>query len=246
MERTRGGKGANQAVAAARLGAEVTMIAAVGADEAGDWLVQGLEDYGVDVALVQRVARPTGSAFITLDEEGENEIVVSSGANADLDVSRVPWDRFDVVLAQLEVAPSVVREAASRSRSFILNVAPAVAVAVETLELCAVVVANEIEAGSLDLTELEHCVVTLGARGAVHWQRGREVARALAPRVASVDSVGAGDVFCAAYATQFARGVPAAEALRYAVVAGSLATRGRGAQGALPTEGEVAAWLEPE
>ena len=243
LERTPGGKGANQAAAAARLGAEVTLIAAVGGDEDGDWLLQRIRPYGVDVALVQRGVRPTGTAFITLDAAGENEIVVAPGANADLDVSRVPWDRFDVVLAQMEVAPNVIDEAAARSRAFILNVAPAGAVRAETLARCAVVIANEIEAEMLDLSILEHCVVTLGARGAVHYQRGREVTRSLAPTVASVDTVGAGDVFCAAYATQFARGVMAPAALRYSVAAGSLATLGRGAQGALPSESEVAAWL---
>ena len=241
--RTPGGKGGNQAAAAARLGANVTLVAAVGRDEAGEWLLEGLRHYGVDVAHVQRGARPTGTAFITLDVAGENEIVVSSGANAELDVSRVPWDRFDVVLAQMEVDPDVIDEAASRSRVFILNVAPAAAVPTETLARCAVVIANEVEAETLDLSGVEHCVVTLGARGAVHFQRGREVTRALASTVATVDTVGAGDVFCAAYATQFARGVEATEALRYSVAAASLATLGRGAQGALPSEREVVAWL---
>lgn len=244
VERSAGGKGANQAAAAARLGAAVTLLAAVGEDEAGEWLVQGLRRYGVDVTLVQRGNRPTGTAFVTIDRGGENQIVVSPGANADLDVSGVAWDHFDVVLAQLEVAPHVIDEAALRSRVFVLNVAPATPVRAETLARCAVVVANELEAERLELAALEHCVVTLGSRGAVHYQRGREVARAPAPAMDPVDTVGAGDVFCAAYATQFARHAPAAEALRFAVTAASLATRAAGAQGSLPSPKEVAAWLE--
>jgi len=239
-----GGKGANQAAAAARLGARVSLVASLGDDEAGDWLHSVLAGYGVDLGLIQRSTRPTGTAFIAVEDGGENEIVVSPGANADLDVSKVVLDNFDVVLAQMEVAPHVVDEVARRDAPLVLNVAPAGEVDPDTLARCAVVVANEIEAEQFDLAVIEHCVITLGERGAVHYRRGREVTSARAPRVEPVDTVGAGDVFCAAYALQFARHAAPDQALQFAVGAGSLATLALGAQGALPTEEEVWQWLE--
>ncbi|MGD0054489.1 MAG: ribokinase [Acidimicrobiales bacterium] len=238
-----GGKGANQAAALAALGADVSLLCSVGQDEDGEWLLRALRGRGVNVDLVRRSPRPTGAAFITVDDAGENEIVVSLGANADLELGDVDLGRFDVVLAQLEIAESIVAAAAQRSPTFVLNAAPARPVSAETLAHCAVVIANEVEAESLELSGIEHCVVTMGERGAAHYALGREVARCVAPRVTPVDTVGAGDVFCAAYALQFARGASALDALRFAVVAATLATRAQGAQGALPTREEVDAAL---
>ena len=238
-----GGKGANQAVAAARLGANVSLIAAVGNDDTGEWLLSELATYGVDLSGVRRSPRSTGTAFIVVDDHAQNEIIVSRGANADLNLANVNLEPFDVVLAQMEVAPSVIDEAARRSRSFILNVAPALVVEPDTLARCDLVIANEVEAESFALSSIADCIVTLGARGAVHYRRGREVTRAVAPALEPVDTVGAGDVFCAAYAFQFARRVNEDDALRFAVAAGSLATLAVGAQGALPTYSEVAQCL---
>lgn len=239
-----GGKGSNQAAALARLGVDVALIAAVGEDSPGAWLASRARDLGVDVSWLQRSSRPTGAAFIAVDRDGENEIVVSPGANADVDLAGVDLAMFDVVLAQLEVPLGVVDDAARRSRALVLNAAPATPVAAETLARCAVVIANEREAASLDLASLACCVVTLGARGAVAYERGREVVRAVAPPVDVVDTVGAGDVFCAAYTAQFARGASREDALRFAVAAGALATQVVGAQGSLPTRDEVERWLE--
>lgn len=239
-----GGKGANQAAAASRLGADVSLIAALGTDESATWLLDALREHGVREEFIFRSPRPTGAAFIAVDDAGENEIVVSSGANADLDLSRVEFDLFDVVLGQLEVRESVIADAAARSRRFVLNAAPAASVRRETLARCSVVIVNEVESELIDVASLEHCVLTLGARGAVHYRFGREVVRASALDVEPVDTVGAGDVFCAAYAVQCAMGASALDALRFAAVAGSLATLAVGAQGALPTREEVEAWLE--
>lgn len=238
-----GGKGANQAAAAARLGADVSLMASLGDDESGEWLLDVLRGRGVRDELVLRSSRPTGTAFIAVDDRGENEIVVSPGANADLDLGGVDLDSFDVVLASMEVSSSVIDDAAQRSRNFVLNVAPVSLVNPATLARCAVVIANEVEAESFDLAALQHGVVTLGARGAVHYHHGREIARAVAPVVEPVDTVGAGDVFCAAYALQWASGASAQDALSFAVTAGSLATMSLGAQGALPTSEEVEWWL---
>ncbi len=241
--RLSGGKGANQAAAAARLGANVSLMSTLGRDESAEWLLDALRGLGVHDELISRSPRPTGTAFITVDDHGENEIVVSRGANADLDLADVDLEPFDVVLASMEVAAAVLDDAARRSRRFILNVAPALPVNPETLDSCAVVIANEGEAESLSLATIEHCVVTMGAKGAVHFQRGREVARVAAPAIDPVDTVGAGDVFCAAYAVMWARGWPARDVLSYAVTAGAIATLALGAQGALPTHEEVTTWL---
>ncbi len=236
-----GGKAANQAAALAALGVDTTLIACVGTDEAGDWLLGNLEQRCVRTSLMQRSEVPTGTAFITVDERGENIIVVARGANACLTVDDITFDDFDVVLAQMEVDASIVDAVALRARRLILNVAPAREVAPETLARCAVVIANEHEAERLTIADLAHCVVTLGAKGAVHYAHGVEVARVAPPTVTVVDTVGAGDVFCAAYAAQFASGASPLDALAFAVTAGALATQALGAQGALPTTEEVVA-----
>lgn len=239
LRRFPGGKGANQAAAASHLGANVSFIGCVGSDADGDWLIGALREHGVHHHLVQRAHRSTGTAFIIVDDKGENEIVVTRGANEELIISEIDLLQFDVVLAQLEVSSAIIEEAARRSDSFILNIAPASVVKQETLEQCSVVIANELEANSVDLNSLAHCVVTLGAKGAVHYSYGREVARAQAPLVDAVDTVGAGDVFCAAYALEFARDSTPEQALQFSVTAGALATLANGAQGALPNDTDV-------
>ena len=243
VERFPGGKGGNQAAALARLGVDTAMVSCVGRDELGEWLLTTLASEGADTSLVQRSARPTGTAFITVDATGENEIVVSRGANADLDLSHLDLDPFDVVLAQMEVPADVVDELARRTSSLVLNVAPARRVAETTLLRCAVVIANELEAQNLELRELAHCIVTTGSRGATHYSFGEVVAEATPPTVDVADTVGAGDVFCAAYASRYLLHDPPVAALRFAVTAGALATRALGARGSLPTTEEVQQWL---
>lgn len=243
VERLPGGKGGNQASAAARLGAATSMMASVGRDDGGDWLVAELEGYGVDASRVSRSRRPTGTAFIAVAPNGQNQIVVSPGANADLDLTGVDLSGFDVVLAQLEVEDSVIDDVAARSSTFVLNAAPARPINPATLARCAVVIANELEAESLDLRAIASCVVTLGAHGVLYLEHGRQMARELAPSVDAVDTVGAGDVFCAAYAIEVALGTSVEEALRFAATAAALATLAHGAQGALPLREEVKAWL---
>ncbi len=243
VERFPGGKGGNQAAALARLGVDTAMVSCVGRDELGEWLLTTLASEGADTSLVQRSARPTGTAFITVDAAGENEIVVSRGANADLDLSHLDLDPFDVVLAQMEVPADLVDELARRTSSLVLNVAPARRVAETTLLRCAVVIANELEAQNLELRELAHCIVTTGARGATHYSFGEVVAEATPPAVDVADTVGAGDVFCAAYASRYLVHDPPLAALRFAVTAGALATRALGARGSLPTTEEVQQWL---
>lgn len=148
-----------------------------------------------------------------------------------------------VVLTQKEIAGEAFDEVACRVANLMLNVAPSRPTDPATLMRCAVVIANEIEVESLDIASLANCVVTLGLRGAVHSSHGREVVRVSPPKVTVIDTVGAGEVFCAAYASQLVAGTNPRDTLKFAVTAGSLATQALGAQGYLPTKDEVISCL---
>ncbi len=243
LQRFTGGKGANQAAAAARLGAPTSLVGCVGDDSDGEWLLASVAAHGVDVTHVRRSPRASGAALIAVDEGGENLIVVAPGANEDLSVTDVAVEEFDVVLTQLETSLAVLDELSRRSRHLILNTAPSRPVDADVLARCAVVIANEHEAATLDIATIDACVITRGALGAQYWERGVLRASREAPRIDVVDTVGAGDVFCGAYAWRFACGDAPADALAYAVVAGALATLAPGAQGSLPTDNEVRSWL---
>ena len=237
--RVPGGKGANQAVAAARLGAEVSMIGCVGADVFADDALAGLREAGVSLDGVRRVEEPTGVALITVDAAGENEIVVAPGANLALRPEDVVLPDVDGVLAQQEIPLEVVERAAELGRGrFYLNAAPA-----------------RHESPEADLTivnryELEALLgwrglvcLTLGAEGAVLLEEGEEVARAEAPAVEAVDGTAAGDAFTACLVVSLLEGRSHDEALHRACAAGALAASGFGAQSSLPTAGEVEALL---
>jgi len=243
LQESMGGKGANQAAAAARLGMATTFFGMVGRDSAGERVVRNLTAHGVDVRCVREGNGPTGTALITVDSHGENTIVVAPGVNDELDCRAQSFDDFDVVLGQLEVSARTMLDVARRSRCFLLNAAPPTKVHRDLLDASEVVIVNETELLGLTLSEISRCVVTLGAQGAEYYEFGerRDVARP--PVVQPVDTVGAGDVFCAAFATQFAHGRDMSEILKYAVTAGALATLAVGAQGALPLDSEVREWL---
>jgi len=231
-----GGKGANQAVACARLGADVTMIGAVGADPFADEALAGLRAAGVALEL-QASAEPTGVAVILVDAGGETEIVVAPGANAD--VADVALPAHDAVLCQLEIPDGAVEAAwEACSGVFCLNAAPARAVAVDP-DLT-VVNRYELEA----LTRRDGLVaVTLGAEGAILLEAGEEVARAAPPAVDAVDGTAAGDAFTACLLVSLLEGRECSEALHRACAAGALAASRYGAQPSLPTAAEIDAIL---
>ncbi len=257
LARSWGGKGANQAAAAARLGAEVFMVGNVGDDDAGREAVRDLEAFGVDCSRVRRSHRPTGVAVVLVDDRGENLIAAVPGANAHLEATAVSdavsglAAAESVVLSCLEVPPAAVLTAATAARKrgyrFVLDPAPASPVGDELLGLCDVLTPNEHElalltsAGAEDL--LDHgvaaVVVTLGERGAALHQRDRTVSRQRAFSVAGVDSTGAGDAFSATLAWALASGRGLQEAVRLACAGGALATRGLGARASLATSAEV-------
>lgn len=236
-----GGKGLNQAVACARMGARTAFVGCVGRDDAGAYLRNILESEGIDTSLLRSVEAPTGRAFINVDQRGENEIVVVSGANAQ--VTPVDLPQAAVVLLQLEIPLSTVvatlQAARGQGVTTVLNPAPAQSLSAELLSLVDVAVPNENEARLLGGKDY---LLSLGVRDVVTTlgERGAEVANAggvsvVAPHeVKAVDTVGAGDAFTGAMCAMLARGSSVQQASRVGAVAGALATTVHGAVPSLP------------
>ena len=258
-----GGKGANQAIAAARLEAEVAILGRVGEDTFGAGLVKNLRDNNVDTSHVEAIREtPTGSAFITVTPDGENAIVVSPGANRRFGADEVEAAAGElrearVLVAQLEVQVEAVEAAAhivsSNGGRFLFNTAPPRDVSEELLQLCDPLVVNQHEAAFLlgdDIRNPEETarklldlgpssvVVTLGAAGVV-LAAGDSTRRFSAPEVEAVDTTGAGDAFVGALAAKLAADTPLEEAVPYAVLAGAFAVTRSGAQGSLPSPDDV-------
>jgi ribokinase len=263
-----GGKGANQAAAAALLGASVAFLGRVGDDGFGGPLVRALADKGVDTGVVREAPdSSTGAAFITVTPDGENAITVAPGANRRLtaeDVEEASESIGDakVLVAQMEIPPEVVLRAvevaAASGTRVLVNLAPPFEVPRALLEKLDPLVINEHEAafllgervegvdGALDAAPRllalgpGSVVVTLGEDGAV-FSDGESAQHLTAPKVEVVDTTGAGDAFVGALAARLAADVPLRDAVAYAVRAGAAAVTEAGAQGALPTSDVVEA-----
>jgi ribokinase len=260
-----GGKSANQAVAAARLGAAVSFVGAVGDDEMGEAAVRELDSEGIDVSRVARVSAPTGVALIVVDAAGENQIAVASGANAELSPDHVTAALRDllaptaaprsrgVVLLGHEVSEAVVAAAAEAAGAagwpVVLNPAPARDLPDAAL---AVLTPNASEAAELTghdepsdaaraLAEQTGAAVliTLGADGALLLEPGGEPVRLPATKVGVVDTTGAGDTVNGALAAELAASRPLAGAARFALAAAALSTTAEGARGGMPARDEV-------
>jgi ribokinase len=225
LSRQPGGKGANQAAAAARLGARVRLIGAVGDDDAGDQMRRHLGAVGVDISGVQRTADATGTALIVVDDSGENSIVVCPGANTAIDPERIPDVSGAAVLAQLEVDIDVVERVAFDTDGFFaLNVSPVRPLPDVLLRRVDLFIVNEHEYAQLPELRMRPLVaVTLGAEGAILLRDGVEIARAKAPATSVVSSVGAGDAFAAALTVALLRGHDAQTALATACAVGAAA-----------------------
>jgi len=240
-----GGKGANQAVAAARLGGDVALIAAVGDDSESGRLRAALVAEGIGLDALQTAAGSTsGIALVTVDDTGENTIAVHPGANGLLSLtvdSRSLVGQADIVLMQLEVPIDTVTEAATiASGTVILNAAPAVSLAAPLIDRIDVLIVNEHERtvaleGSVE-SSVPIVITTLGAAGASVTMHDETVLVA-APEVHVdvVDTTGAGDTFCGAFAEALDRGEDVLDAVRWATHAGALATTRVGARTAMPT-----------
>ncbi len=236
LTRVPGGKGANQAVACARLGAEVRMVAAVGRDPFAAEALAGLCEAGVELDL-QEHDLPTGVALITVDTHGETTITVADGANRALAGFELPPS--DAVLCQLEIPDEAVVSAWEQATGmFCLNAAPARPVPVDA----DLTVVNRYELETLARTD-GLVALTLGAEGAVLLEDGVEVARAAPPPVRAVDGTAAGDAFTACLLVSLLEGREPGEALRRACAAGAIAASRPGAQPSLPTAAEVEAIL---
>jgi ribokinase len=255
-----GGKGANAAVAAARLGAPTALVAAIGDDAAGASARADLTGNGVDVSAVSVVDAPTGAAHIALDVAGENTIVVASGANARLDADVVTraLERLagpsTVVLADLELPEEAIAAAAAAcvalGARFVLDPGPARPLPDAVIAACEALTPNQGELAALGGSAeallgrgARSVVVTRGPAGAVLHEPGRPPHEQPSPPVDAVDSTGAGDAFAAGFAVALARGEGRREAVRFAAAAGALATCALGARAALASTDEVDALL---
>lgn len=242
-----GGKGANQAVAAARLGGDVSFVGALGNDSDSDALRESLVHERVGIEHIQKMdGVPSGIALITVDAHGENEIVVCPGANGELALTPGAGalvERADVVLLQLEIPMgTVVATAALAKGIVIVNAAPAQALPDDLIEHIDVLVVNEQERSVVfeanGQVVIPVTITTVGADGAeVATASGTR--RVPAPVTDVLDTTGAGDTFCGALAEALDRGEPIIEAVGWAVRAGALSTTGLGARTAMPTQAEM-------
>lgn len=260
-----GGKGANQALAAARAGADVVLAGAVGDDALADLALALLRQAGVDLSRIGRVAGPTGAAFITVDAQGANQIVVASGANRLAKASAlhdINWSPRDVLLMQCETPESENLAAARMARAaglrIILNLAPARVPGHALLELVDILIVNEHEALTLakglgwperdpgeicerlDRAHAIAAIATLGASGVVGWWGGvRRVMPAHA--IEAVDTTAAGDAFVGGFAAALDQGFGFTQALQRGQAAGALACLAKGAQPSLPLRSQIEA-----
>ena len=237
-----GGKGANQALAAARMGGHVRMVGKVGDDSYAVLALAELRAGGVDLTAVATRSGPTGIAMIVVDDHGENQIVVVPGANGELAASDVDVPPGDAVLVQLEIPDAALVAAAERATGlFALNAAPARPVPAVVRQRADLVIVNRLEAEVLGPVRPDALVaVTFGADGALLRRGdGTELARATPPPVVAVDGTGAGDSFCGALLVSLLEGREPADALRRACAAGALAASKAGAQPSLPRAAAV-------
>ena len=240
LETHPGGKGANQALAAQRMGADVSLIGRVGSDPNADLALALLREGGVNLeGVTVDAAAVTGVAMIVVDADGENQIVVAPGANRLIVPTDVQVEGSDAIICQLEIPLEVVGEAGRRTTGlFCLNAAPVRPLPHDPIEQTDLLVVNEIEAAQLgDQIHLTGgmVAVTLGGAGALLYREGQQLASATPPAVNVVDTVGAGDAFVGAMVASLVAGHDETESLQRAVIAGALATTMRGAQPSAPT-----------
>ena len=253
-----GGKGLNQAVAAARLGAAVAFIGVVGKDAAGTTLTDVMRGDGIDTRCVAVGSLPTGRALISVAGNGENSIVVVPGANSEVATKHITIHggviaAAQVVLAQLEVPQAAIREAFAVARATgtttVLNPAPAAPIDPELLALTDILIPNEHEAAALGGVDVlrrsgvQALVITEGAAGARLIDRTGDH-RVEPFFVHPIDTVAAGDAFCGGLCARLAAGDTLVEALRWASATGALATTKVGAVPSLPLLAEVVALMD--
>ena len=240
-----GGKGANQAVAAARLGGSVSMHAAIGNDEPGQMAIANLVTAGVDIAHIANVESPTSIALVMVEKSGENQIVIAQGANDLVTVDSGAIGEAGAVIMQNEIPVDAMLQAARACNGMlIVNAAPVREMPEELLNRIDVLIVNEHEFEQYRQPSRGVVVVTAGSGEVVAYQDGEVAARATPPVVDAIDTVGAGDTFVGAFAVGITSGLSLQESLERAVAAASLSTLAHGAQSGMPTASEVDEFIE--
>jgi ribokinase len=263
-----GGKGSNQAVAAARAGGSVAMVGAVGTDSFGKEVIGALQRQGIDTSAISAKAGPTGMASILVDRSGQNQIVLAEGANGAVTPMDVPHDTFEharLILLQNEIGWetnfSVLNMARTRGIPVVFNPAPALVLPEEALPLIGTLVLNESEAefmsgmsvGSVEEAELaarhflsggvSEVIVTLGAQGSLYMDSAGTGIFSPSFPVKAVDTTSAGDTFIGYYAAGICVGKGTEEALQYASAAAALSVTRSGAQASIPAQEEVVRFI---
>ena len=257
-----GGKGANQAIAARLAGAQVNFIGCVGDDSEGNLYKNQLEDYGISSsAIITSDLEPTGSAFISVDDDGENSIVVNPGANHSLSPEHLDkhinlFKQSDIILLQLEVPMETITHACHLARanelSILINPSPWNSEFNVEQFPCDVLILNEIEAAQISGTSnpseslaslrkfgLDIIIITQGSEPTLFMSGSGEIMESMPPSVKTTDTVGAGDAFTGALAASLLKGNPVPEAIHFANTAGAISVTKSGAQGATPTRKEI-------
>ncbi|MFV0532164.1 MAG: ribokinase [Cumulibacter sp.] len=264
--RGRGGKGNNQAVASARAGANTILIASVGDDDTGDFLIDGMRDAGIDTSLLRRVPDETsGTAYVMLDAEAENAIVVVAGANAEMtelrEAERRAIAEADILLMQLEIPIATVVAAARLARSHgtlvVLNAAPYAELPDELIDAVDLLIVNEHEAalaagssgppeqlGATINERVSAVLITLGAAGSMLCRSGEEPVSVAALKVDTVDTTAAGDAFVGVYAAAKVAGHHERRCIELASAAAALAVQRVGAVASIPSLPEILAAAE--
>jgi len=240
-----GGKGANQAVAAARMGGRVSMFGAVGDDEPGQMCLAALVQSGVNTDSVLKVASPTSAAVVMVEHTGENQIVVADGANQHATFDAAQISVADAVIVQFEIPESVIIEVGKTTNGiFCVNAAPVRDISEELAELIDVLIVNEHEFAQLGNPAFGLVIVTAGSNEVIAYQGGEVVAKSAPPKVEALDTVGAGDTFVGAFIVSYASGQSVADSLERACAASALSTLKLGAQSGMPTSDEVDQFLQ--
>lgn len=240
-----GGKGANQAVAAARMGGQVAMYGAVGQDAPGEMCVASLLESGVDISAIAKVSSATSTALVMVEHSGENQIVVTDGANQHVAFDPAAVAKADAVIVQFEIPEEVLIQTGKASTGiFCVNAAPVREMSTELAELIDVLIVNEIEFAQLGKPSGGLVIVTAGANEVIAYQDGEIVAKCTPPKVAAIDTVGAGDTFVGAFMVAFADGGDVSTSLHRACAASALSTLKLGAQSGMPTASQVEAFLQ--
>ncbi|MGO2036548.1 MAG: ribokinase [Brevibacterium sp.] len=241
-----GGKGANQATAAARLGARTRMIGAVGRDASGEAMLRALDRAGVDRSDVAEVDVETGTALIMVDAAGENQIAVCEGANAHVSLDGIDFGADEAVLTQLEISLDLISELARRVPGYlVINAAPAIELPAEVVQRADLIIVNETEYSLLPQLREAKCVaVTYGSRGSALLERGQQIAFAEALPRTPVSTVGAGDAFCAALTIALRSGLSPERSLRAANAVGAAAVMDAAAQPHFDTLETILAGLD--